>query len=90
MSAKTGRRVLNTSARHAFRQAVGERLLHDAAVAHRRQVVAGLPAARIGLGAHIVEALLERLEMRIVVAEKVEADLVEIPQAAIDRQVVPQ
>ena len=72
---------------HALGQAVGECLLDHAAVAQRRKIVGGLPAAGIGFRAHVVKAFLERLEMRVAVAVIVEADGVEIPQAAIDRQV---
>ena len=53
---------------HALGQSVGEVLLDDAAVAHRRKVVGGLPAARVGFDAQVVEAFLERLEMRVAVA----------------------
>ena len=70
-----------------LRQAVGERLLDDATVTHRRHVVGGLPAAGIGLGADVVEALLEGLQMRIAVTIEIEADFVEIPQAPVDGKV---
>ena len=86
MSAKIGRRVLKTKSEAEFRQAVRKRFLDDAAVAHRGKIVAGLPAAGIGLAAHVVEAGLERLEIGVGVAIVIEAHLVEIPQAAIDRQ----
>ena len=67
-------------------QAVGKRFLDDAPVAHGRNVVAGLPAARIVFAAHVVEAGLEGFEIGVGVAIIIEAQLVEIPQAAIDRK----
>src|SRR5262249_28621527 len=72
---------------HALWQAVRQRVPDDAAVARGRKVVGGLPAARILLGADVVEALLERLQMRVDVSVVVEAHLVEVPEAAIDREV---
>ena len=46
-----------------------------------------MPAQRLVLDAKIVEAALERLELAVGFAIEVEPDLVEVPQAAIDRQV---
>ena len=51
------------------------------------KIVAVVPAQRLVLDAEIVEAALERLELAVGLAEEVEPDLVEIPQAAIDRQI---
>ena len=73
-----------------FRKSVGHVLLHDRPVAQRREVVSHLPAPRIGLDAQIVEPFLERFEVGVAVAVVVEADGVEIPEAAIDRQIAPQ
>ena len=64
-----------------------QRLLEHAAVAHGGKIVGGLPAARIVLVAQVVETALERFQMRIGLAVVIEADLVEVPQAAIDRKV---
>src|SRR5690606_36480267 len=72
---------------HALGQSGWKPRLHHAAVARSGEIVAGFPAGRIEFGAHVAEALLEGLEMRVAVAVIVEADLVEIPQAAIDREV---
>ena len=74
---------------HALGQAVGEFFLDHAPLRQRRKIVSRLPAARIGLHAQVVEAFLERLEMRVAVAVIVEADGIEIPQAAVDRQIAP-
>ena len=73
----------------AFGQAGRERFLDDAALAQRREVVGGLPAARIGLGAQIEQTALERLVIGVGVAVVVEADFVEIPEPAVDRQIAP-
>src|SRR5262249_1768252 len=64
-----------------------QRLLEHAAVAHGGKIVGGLPAARIVLVAQVVEAALERFQMRVGLAVVIEADLVKVPQAAIDREV---
>ena len=56
MSAKIGRRVLKTKAGRSLRQPGRETVLHDPARAHGRNVIAGLPARRIVLRAHVVEA----------------------------------
>ena len=86
-SAKIAPARVEHEALHAFRQSVGELLLQCAAVAQCREIVSRLPAAGIGLQAHVVEAFLEGFEMRVAVAVIIEADGVEIPQAAIDRQI---
>ena len=46
-----------------FGQAVGKRFLDDAAVAGGGKVITGLPAAGIGLAAHVIETGLEGLEI---------------------------
>ena len=61
-------------------------LLHEGRRA-RPENRSRFPAAGIVFGAHVIEAFLERLEIGISVAVEVEADLVEIPEAAVDRQV---
>ena len=72
---------------HAFRQSVGQLVFDHAAFAQRRKIIGGLPAAGIGFHAQVIEAFLERLEVRVAVAVVIEADGVEIPQAAIDRHI---
>src|SRR5262249_51211821 len=72
---------------HALRESVRHVFLDDLASAQCRELVSHLPTSRIGLDAQIVEPLLERLEMSVAVAVVVEANGVEIPKAAIDRQV---
>jgi hypothetical protein len=46
-----------------------------------------VPAQRLGLDAKVIEAALEGLELAVGLAIEVEPDLVEIPQAAVDRQI---
>ena len=70
-----------------FGSPYGHILLDDAAFAQCRKIISRLPAARIGLHAQIIEPFLECFEMRVAVAVIVEADGVEIPKAAIDRQI---
>ena len=70
-----------------FRNAGRECLLDDAALTHRWEPIGGLPARGIMLGAHVVKAALERLEMGVGFAIIVEPDLVEVPEAAIDRKI---
>src|SRR5665213_4494580 len=72
---------------HAFRQSVREFLLDHTTVTQRRKIVSRLPAPRIGFQPQVVVAFLERLEMRVAVAVVIETDAVEIPQAAVDRQI---
>src|SRR5262249_51744204 len=69
--------------RHSGRQ----RLLEHAAIAHGGKVVGRLPASGIVLDAQVVETALERFQMRIGLAVVIEADLVEVPEAAVDRKV---
>ena len=69
--------------RHAGLDGVADHI----AVAGGRKIIAVVPAQRLGLDAKIVQAALERLELAVGLAIEVEPDLVEIPQAAIDRQV---
>ena len=57
------------------------------AAAGRRKIIAVVPAQRFGLDAKIIEAALERFELAVGLAIVVEPDLVEVPQAAIGRQV---
>ena len=57
------------------------------AVAGGRKIIAVVPAQRLGLDAEIIEPALERLELAVGLAIEVEPDLVEIPQAPVDRQV---
>ena len=72
---------------HALGQSVGQVFLDDAAVAHCRKIVSGLPAPRISLDPQIVEPFLERFEMRVAVAIIVVTDRVEIPETAIDGEI---
>ena len=72
---------------HALGQSVRKILLGHAAFAQRRKIVGGLPASRIGFHAQIVKPFLEGFEMRVAVAIIVVADGIEIPEAAIDRQI---
>ena len=46
-----------------------------------------MPAQRFGFDAKVIEAALERLELAVGLAIEVEPDLVEVPQAAVKRQV---
>ena len=87
MSAKIGRRVLKTKSEANFGRPLPKQILDHAAVAHGGKVVTGLPAAGIGLAAHVVEPGLEGFEIGVAVAIEIEPQLVEIPQAAIDRQI---
>ena len=57
------------------------------AAAGCREIISVVPAQRLGLDAKIVEAALERFERAVGLAIEIQPDLVEIPQAAIDRQV---
>jgi hypothetical protein len=52
-----------------------------------RKIISVVPAQRLGLDAKVVEAALEGLELAVGLAIEIEPDLVEIPKAAIDRQV---
>ena len=79
ISAKTGRRVLKTKSEASLGRPSGNDLLDDASVAHRRNVIAGLPAGRILFAAHVIEPGLERLEIGVGVAIIIEAHFVEIP-----------
>src|SRR5262249_32968624 len=63
-----------TVLRHSGRQ----RLLEHAAVAHGGKIVGSLPAARIVLVAQVVEAALERFQVRIGLTVIIEADLVKV------------
>ena len=73
---------------HRLRQAARKRFLDHSSVAHGGKVVSGLPAPGVGLVAQVVEAFLERLEVAVGVAKEVEAQLVEIPEAAVDREIL--
>ena len=57
------------------------------AIAGGRKIIAVVPAQRLGLDAKIIEAALEGFELAVGLAIEIEPDLVEIPQAAVDRQV---
>ena len=57
------------------------------AVAGGRKIVSVVPAQRFGFDAKVIEAAFEGLELAVGLAIEVEPDLVEIPQAAVDRQV---
>ena len=57
------------------------------AAAGGRKIIAVVPAQRFVFDAKIIETALERLELAVGLAVEVEPDLVEIPQAPIDRQV---
>ena len=57
------------------------------AAADGRKIVSVVPAQRLGLDAEVVEAALERLELAVGLAIEVEPDLVEIPQAPVDREI---
>ncbi len=46
-----------------------------------------MPAQRFGLDAKVVEAALEGFELAVGLPIEIEPDLVEVPQAAVDRQV---
>ena len=69
--------------RHAGPDGVADHL----AAAGGREIIAVVPAQRLVLDAEIVEAALERLELAVGLAIEVEPDLVEIPQAAVDREI---
>src|SRR5262249_48106583 len=74
---------------HALRESVGHVFLDNLASAQCRELVGHLPTSRIGLDAQIVKTLLECFEVGVAIAVVVEADSVEIPKAAIDRQIAP-
>ena len=86
-SAKTGRRVLKAKPSMPLGRPLANGLLDDPPVAQGGKIIAGAPAGRIGLDAEIVEPGLERLEHGGRVAIIIDADLVEIIEAAVDRQV---
>src|SRR5205085_707786 len=64
-------------------------LPHDAFVAHRGNIVAGLPSSGIDLGPDIAQTFFEGLELAVAVAIEVEPDLIEIPKSQVDRAVAP-
>src|SRR5215510_9956496 len=70
-----------------LRQSGRERFLDDAALVQGREVVARMPLRWIILRAHVEQAALEGLVMSVGVAIVVVADLVEIPEAAVDRKI---
>src|SRR5487761_2003787 len=57
------------------------------AAAGSRKIISVVPAQRFGLDTEVVKAALEGLEPAVGLAIEVEPDLVEIPQAPVDREV---
>ena len=64
-----------------------DRLADHLAVAGGRKIVSVVPAQRFGFDAKVIEAALECLELAVGLAIEVEPDLIEVPQAAVKRQV---
>src|SRR5205085_912635 len=69
--------------RHAGLDGVADHL----ARANRGKVVALMPAQRLGLDANVIEATLKRSERTVGRAVEIEFDLVEVPQAPVNRKI---
>src|SRR5947209_2133357 len=87
MSEKTGRRVLKTKNSDGCGMPALMVSRINSPLRTAGKIVALVPAQRLMLDAEVVEAALERLEMPVGLAVEVEPHLVEIPQAAIGRQI---